>query len=139
MNLRRKVWLPPDGDSRLIRFQEALATEFSRLEWAAVPPYVHLEERNPHGPVVPGAWVLEAGVPVLEARDEAGLVGVFRFGLPGSPWSAQEFSRLPPPPSWKWERGRLAVLDLTIPRDDAVFALWSWESLTGWRSDRPKL
>jgi len=141
MNLIRRVWLPPDGDSRLVRFQETLARVAARLELAAVPPFVHLDSsvRDPAGPVEAGPWRLDRDQPVLDALDAEGLIGVFRFGLPSRQgWSEEDLALLPPPPVWKWTRGRLAVMELTLPQGDAWVALWSWKILSGWRSERPR-
>jgi len=138
MNLSHRVWLPPDGDRRLVRFQDDLVRKTGRMELAAVPPFVHLDypDRIPVGPVEAGSWRLDDGQPILEAHDSRGPVGVFRFGLAdGQPWTEDEVASLPPLP-WRWTRGRFAVLEFSQP--DPWFALWSWQWLGGWRSDRPK-
>jgi len=138
MNLSRRVWLPPDGDRRLVRFQDDLVCKTGRMELAAVPPYVHLDpaDRIPVGPVEAGSWRLDAGQPVLDALDSRGLLGVFRFGLAWGPvWADDDLASLPPL-RWRWSRGRFAVLELSQP--DPWFALWSWKWQGGWRSGPPK-
>ena len=140
MNLIR-AWLPPDGDTRLVRFQGELARRANRWELMAVPPFVHLNSdvQSPSGVVEVGSWRLENGQPVLEALDSGASMGVFQFGLPSPlPWTEVDLSFLLPPPPWRWTRGRLAVLELTLPHGDSGFALWSWRSLSGWKSDRPR-
>ncbi len=79
MNLIRRVWLPPDGDSRLVRFQEELARRANRWEWTAVPPFVHLDNdvEIPVGPVETGSWLLDEGQPVLQALDSGRVDGSF--------------------------------------------------------------
>lgn len=141
MNLIRRVWLPPDGDSRLVRFQEELARRANRWEWTAVPPFVHLDNdvEIPVGPVETGSWLLDEGQPVLQALDSGRSMGVFRFGLASTrPLIESDLAGLPAPPSWKWTHGRLGVLELTLPQDDAAFALWTWTSLRGWKSGLSK-
>ena len=132
------VWLPPDGDSRLVRFQEAVALATGRSEAGVLPPHLPCgASRVPSGPLTLGSWAWEAGLPHLEAWDTWGLVGCFRFVLPGGPpWLDPDRERLPAPPSLVWNRGRLAVLRVHRSEDGVV--LWSWESVSGWKSDRPK-
>lgn len=132
MNLRRKVWLPPDGDSRLLHFQEDCAALAGAWEAAAVPPYLALDLRGPSGPIRCGAWRFDDD-PGLEASDDLGFLGIFRLALPGSPLFAHP-ERLPPAPPWRWTKGRLGFLVLDQPLGDASFLLWSWESLTGWKA-----
>ncbi len=138
MNLVRRVWLPPDGDNRLVRFQEELARTVGRA-WTAVPPHVVLEsgERAPEGWVAPGSWSWDGGQLVLEAWDAGGRVGAFWFGPPGLPGDEPPRMDLPPPPPWRWTRGRLGFLDVTMPSDDPDFVLWTWRSLRCWKSALP--
>ena len=139
MNLIRNVWLPPDGDSRLVRFQESLVHETGRMEWAALPPFLVLSspDRSPVGHVEVDAWILADGQPLLEARDSEGRLGEFFLGLPfPRPWSESELATLPRPPNLVWIRGRLARLELDW-NDDAC-AVWSWTSLRGWKPALPK-
>ena len=81
---------------------------------------------------------LDASGMLSEALGSDGRFGVFHFVLPSPPWTDQDLGDLPQPPSWQWSRGRLAELNLTWPHGDASFVLWSWRSLTGWKSDPPK-
>jgi hypothetical protein len=138
MNLRQRVWLPPDGDSRLVRFQETLARACGVDPATLVPPYLALlGSEGPWGPVRAGAWDRSPQEePVLGATDDRGPVGFFRFDLP--PGQEIPTTSLPPPPAWIWTRGRTATLVLETPQGDRRFILWSWESLAGWRADRPR-
>lgn len=136
MNLRRRVWLPPDGDVRLIRFQEDLAARIGRPGETSIPPYLQLAPgRIPRGAVTVEGWGLDGLEPVLGARDADGPVGVVRFGLP---WPTPAPHPLPGPPSWSWSKGRLADLVVETPDGGPGFVLWSWENPCGWRSDQPR-
>lgn len=134
-----RVWLPPDGDARLVRFQADVALATGHPEAEILPPYLPCESPawRPSGPLRLGTWGLTAGVPVLEVWDSSGPVGALRFVLDGEPpWSAGELEQLPSPPSWTWTRGRLATL--TIERSPDGVILWSWAQISGWKSNQPK-
>jgi len=138
MNRRFRVWVPPDGDSRLVRFQAIVAECTGRIELVALPPHLSCEApgRVPSGPLRLGTWTWVQGVPAIETFDALGSPGSLYLGLPpGRPWTQAEASALPPVPPLAWTRGRLAVLNLEWTGDR--FALWSWEEPCGWRSDRP--
>lgn len=138
MNLRFWVWLPPDGDVRLVRFQQSVANALGHGGLALVPPYLRLDVpgRFPVGPVRVGSWVID-GDPVLEALDDEGSLGRFRFNLPVPKEPSAILERCPPAPGWSWTRGRTAWLVLD-GCEDGSFALWSWESLSGWKQPLPR-
>lgn len=138
MNLKRSAWLPPDGDSRLVRFQQDLSAWGGWSEQPALPPHLELlvGEGRPAGFVGTGGWVLREGEPVVEGFDSLGTVGVFHFGFPsGQPWVLET---LPPPPALTWTKGTTAVLAAEWPQDPS-FVLWSWESRRGWKGGPPKV
>ena len=140
MNCRLRVWVPPHGDSRLVRFQTAAAVALAVPGMTSVPPFLHLDpqDRTPVGKVEVGPWQWAAGEPVLAARDPQGPLGWFCMGLvPGRPWAEGDLATLPAPPVLGWTRGRLAWLNLESDGSGAVI-LWSWEPVSGWRSDLPK-
>lgn len=140
MNQKRRVWLPPDGDPRLIRFQQEAASRAGVAEGAILPAHLELTvgDGRPAGPVETGGWILHEEEPVLEARDALGRVGFFRFGLPAGARGTAIFPGLPDPPALCWTRGVTAVLSVEKPRGDDSFVLWSWESRRGWKADLPK-
>ncbi len=140
MNQKRRVWLPPDGDPRLIRFQQEAAARFGLTDGATLPAHLEVsgETGRPSGPVETGGWIVREGEPVLEARDALGVVGVFRFGLPAGAWRPEDRSALPAPPGLSWVRGMTAVLSVERPHGDDSFVLWTWESRSGWKADPPK-
>lgn len=116
-----RVWLPPDGDHRLLRLQDAVA-EVLGSQGAALPPYLPLG-RVPLGRLLLEDWVRlpELG---LAVRDEEGPLGALRFGLP---WVDEG---LPAVPSWSWVKGRL--VDLVIEGESPV--VWTWKNPAGWRA-----
>ena len=141
MNLRVKVWLPPDGDPRLVRLQQAAAESLGCPGRVGVPPYLDLGPGGirPEGSVETGAWGIDKAELVLEARDSAGPVGLFRFGLAvGGPNPSGQLDRLPAAPCWKWTRGRTGILAVETAAGPGTVILWTWESLSGWKPDRPK-
>lgn len=141
MNIQRSVWLPPDGDPRLVRFQQELSRLVGLPEGAPLPPHLHLSSSmgRPEGVVFLGGWVLSEGEPVVEAWDEEGQIGVVRFSLfRDKPWTTPDLAGLPPPPSWRWTKGVKASLHMSFPDGGNSFILWSWESRRGWKSGQPK-
>ena len=139
MNLRRAVWLPPDGDNRLIHFQQDLARLLARPDWEAVPAHLELThpEVPPDGAVSLGNWVERSGESVLEGRDSHGTVGVFRFGPDGVTLSTEERLLLPVAPAWVWTKGRLATLE-RVDTGRPGFILWSWQNQRGWKAALPR-
>jgi len=140
MNLKQRVWLPPDGDSRLVRFQEEVARLTGRIEAGGPPPHLSCAppDRVPDGPLRLASWQREQGVPVLRTTDDRGCPGALHFVfLSDRPWTDFEMGRLPPPPAWVWTRGRIAWLDLDVS-DEGTVVLWSWTEFSGWRSDHSR-
>ena len=141
MNRRPTVWLPPDGDSRLVRFQAAAAGALGIPGLVSMPPYLELTVpgRVPIGAVFLGGWRWESGTFIMAARDDLGSPGVFRMGLgPGRVWNESDLGKLPLTPGWSWTRGRTAWVTVEDRPGPGAFVLWSWEGLSGWRSDHPK-
>lgn len=137
MNQTCSTWLPPDGDVRLVRFQQDVARSVGLPDGLPGPGYLGLLGRTPTGRLVCGDWTHLEGEPVLEAHDSQGLVGYFHLALGGArPWENADLSALPPAPEWAWNRGVLA--DLTCEDSDASFVLWSWSNRRGWKADSPK-
>jgi len=128
MNLRH-VWLPPDGDPRLVRLQEDAAAALGLPGQAAVPPHLVLEPGQvPPGPLTLGTWEPRDGELVLPVAGPGGDLGSLRFGLP---WTGTRPEALPPVPAGVWTRGRLGTLEVeTVPGG----VLWSWSKLSGWKS-----
>ena len=136
MNVVRRVWLPPDGDHRLTRFQEELTRTTGQEEWSVVPAHLELatDRAAPVGWVSLGPWTRD-GRPTLEAWDALGLAGVFWLGTGLGPLSPVPEGLVGPP--GKWTRGRVGFLDLTVASDGEV-VLWTWRSLRGWKPDPTK-
>jgi hypothetical protein len=136
MNLRQRVWLPPDGDNRLVRLQDSLARACGTDPMTLVPPFLALKaEGVPVGPLRTGDWRWSADGPLgLGAFDSRGPVGLFVFDLE----AVDAEVAFPLAPGWTWTRGRVATLVLTAPRQGRNYRLWSWEGLSGWKSDHPR-
>lgn len=142
MNLKRRVWLPPDGDPRLVRFQQDASWSLGLFDGVPAPPHLALsvERPRPTGPVESGDWVFTDEGAVLAAFDAVGPIGRFQLGLPPDPRDESTLrSLLPPPPRWRWTCGVTAILELRWPLGDPSFTEWSWASRRGWRADRPTL
>lgn len=140
MNIKRAVWLPPDGDPRLVRFQQDLARLVGLVDGAPLPPHIErLSVDRPRGVVFFGPWTVVDHEPTLEAWDEGGQFGLVRFGLlDGRRWAAADLAGLPPPPDWRWTKGVTAHLTVRLPEGDPSFTLWSWAARRGWKGDPPK-
>lgn len=136
MNQKRHVWLPPDGDVRLVRFQQELAAGLGLTNGVSLPPYLELRSPagRPSGEVRLGGWALVDGEPVLEASDDIGTVGPLRFSLGAVTVGLADLHR---PPDWRWTRGLTATLEI-VPTGDPAFILWTWANRRGWKSFRPK-
>lgn len=136
MNQKRQVWLPPDGDVRLVRFQQELAEHLGLINGVSLPPHLELPSPTgrPSGEVRLGDWTFYNGEPVLEAWDDKGAVGMVRFSLAQTATSPGLVD-LPRPPDWRWTRGVIATLEITHTGDPS-FILWTWTSRRGWKSPR---
>lgn len=132
MNVRR-VWLPPDGDRRLVRLQEAVGEALGRPGMAAIPPHLVLDVgQTVTGPLSLGPWALVEGEVALPVREPRGTVGWLRLGLA---WDGTGAEGLPPVPQDAWTRGRLGTLTWE-PVPGGV--LWSWSDLAGWKAALPR-
>lgn len=114
--------MPPDGDHRLLRLQDALA-QACGSQGAVLPPHLPLD-RAPSGRLTLGTWEgpSEIGIAV---HDDLGSLGILRLGLP---WGEELV--LPDLPPWSWVKGRLVDLEI---EGSGPFE-WTWKNPCGWKA-----
>lgn len=135
MNCCLKVWLPPDGDSRLTVLQSQLALEW-HLSWAdSFPIYAPYERPLGTSPITLSSWF----------RGEAG--GLFgQLVQDGAPWTHLEMGLSVPDnvklgeldfPRFSWRKGRSALLEIEEMKGGGH--VWRLSRITGWKASAPNV
>lgn len=127
MKKSRWVWLPPQGDVRLLRFQEDVALKVGDT-FRAFPPLLMAPENTPFPTktelveISLGKWLPREEGPYLE-----GPLPGLKFWLG---WKAPEDWTVFSVPPYTWQTGRIAYFTWE-PAGNGLF--WSFSSWRPWR------
>lgn len=129
------IWLPPEGDHRLLHFQQDLGRQWKDPAFQVIFPYLSGD---------PGAeWppsILEVELKGWKRNSEGLFLEtnvpgwLFRMAFPlAVPETALDPARLPPPPVQGWTRGRLGLLELETSDESWSQVIWKLTRVRPWR------